>query len=418
MSCRRESDSMGHPAPKLDTNSTPLTPQPTPAAAPADTTGTGRVVRVDENGVAVGPRIPAWAIDGGELTSVSHQALRVYLVLAKYRNNGSRIAYPSQRTITQEAKIKSRSLLSAVAELEAAGLVRVLEVGSGKRSTRYQLVNVPDGARTVGPGENIDGDGPDEPGPSDSPGKDTKPANGTRKRTGNGQSENKGREALGNQENRPQCDASASLPDASASLSEVSASLDSGPKNATNPADTKDCGPPEAESQGIRTNSYRTNSTTTNESVVVQDTREQKSKKPSPQEQVKNFTDFVLKLNPKWERDKTLKSEVPKLLAEYDFDMDMQDVVAKWTKNPQIDCFNGVAYHVRLTCKTKAEKQAERDFREKQRAERRRQDAEARANAVPVGKRRSELIAAGKLAIRSGGKVTVSKGAAYATSAG
>ena len=377
---------------KLNTYPDPQA-EPAPAPRPTDTTGTGRVVRVDENGVAVGPRIPAWAIEGGELTTLSHQALRVYLVLAKYRNNGSRIAYPSQRTITQEAKIKSESLLSNVAELEIAGLVRVLEVGSGKRSTRYQLVNVPDGARTVGPGENIDDDGPETPGPSDSPGKDTKPANGARKRTGNGQSENKGREALGKQDSDTQNDASASLPDASASLSEVSASLpdasaslDSGPKNATNPADTKDCGPTEGENQGIRTNSYRTNyrTTTTRTSapsaratetdqnkppespvVVFNKNGKTEQKPPANYEVVSKLTARMLELKPAWtDNAPELRGEIRELLADYWAD-DILPKMAQWAKNA--NKFALIAYHVKQNCVSKQKQEYEKRARLSQR---------------------------------------------------
>jgi len=82
--------------------------------------------------------IPVEAISAFQTLSAG--ALRVLFVLAKYANNETGECWPGVRTITDLARINSRDTKKRISELVDAGLVAIVSIGKGKRTTTYRVL--------------------------------------------------------------------------------------------------------------------------------------------------------------------------------------------------------------------------------------------------------------------------------------
>jgi hypothetical protein len=66
--------------------------------------------------------------------------IAVAAALAQHFNVQHGAAWPAERTISEWTRLDRRNVQRAIAELEAAGFLAVLERGGPRRSTRYALV--------------------------------------------------------------------------------------------------------------------------------------------------------------------------------------------------------------------------------------------------------------------------------------
>lgn len=67
-------------------------------------------------------RLPNWLLDDGDLNL--HE-LAVYIVLLRFRNPKTGKCFPGMTTIADRARISRRSVIRAIADLEARGIIRV-----------------------------------------------------------------------------------------------------------------------------------------------------------------------------------------------------------------------------------------------------------------------------------------------------
>ena len=88
--------------------------------------------------------IPEWLLDA----DISHVAVRVYAIIARYADNQTLTAWPSRATIAERAKCTVKSVDRAVAELIQLGALgkELRNDHEGQKSSLYTLKRVKRGA--------------------------------------------------------------------------------------------------------------------------------------------------------------------------------------------------------------------------------------------------------------------------------
>lgn len=93
--------------------------------------------------------IPEWLLD----SDVTHKAIRIYAVIARYADNQTLTAWPARATIASRAKCTVKSVDRAITELVEAGALskELRRDDSGQRSSVYTLRRVRGGDKiTIG----------------------------------------------------------------------------------------------------------------------------------------------------------------------------------------------------------------------------------------------------------------------------
>src|SRR5262245_58624118 len=85
--------------------------------------------------------------------SLGGSAIKVYLVIGLYSDFGTDWAYPSIRTIAQQAGLSRQTVLAAVAELSQVGLLATSK--SKGRSTAYKIIRQGPGRPPAKKGKNL-----------------------------------------------------------------------------------------------------------------------------------------------------------------------------------------------------------------------------------------------------------------------
>lgn len=76
-------------------------------------------------------------IDGGIVAGMSRQAIKMYLVLNRYANYKTGIAYPSVKTIAELAGISKNDVRKTADKLEAMGLILTMQERKGLHVRKY-----------------------------------------------------------------------------------------------------------------------------------------------------------------------------------------------------------------------------------------------------------------------------------------
>jgi len=84
--------------------------------------------------------IPEWLLDA----DISHVAVRVYAIIARYADNQTLTAWPSRATIAERAKCTVKSVDRAIAELIQLGALgkELRNDNDGQKSSLYTLKRV------------------------------------------------------------------------------------------------------------------------------------------------------------------------------------------------------------------------------------------------------------------------------------
>jgi DNA replication protein DnaD len=97
--------------------------------------------------------IPEWLLD----SEVSHKAIRIYALIARYADNQTLTAWPARSTLAARAKCTVKSVDRALNELiEAGALAKELRRDdTGQRSSVYTIKRIRGGDKiTIGGGQN------------------------------------------------------------------------------------------------------------------------------------------------------------------------------------------------------------------------------------------------------------------------
>lgn len=93
--------------------------------------------------------IPEWLLD----SEVSHKAIRIYAIIARYADNTTLSAWPARGTLAARAKCTVKSVDRAIAELVEAGAIskELRKDETGQRSSVYTLRRIRGGDKiTIG----------------------------------------------------------------------------------------------------------------------------------------------------------------------------------------------------------------------------------------------------------------------------